>query len=75
MVSFFLSLQEFTNYNSLGQSQFSQYYVPPPSYLSAGLPSNDRDGAGVVAPGYPAIKTEGSASADLPNTTGVLSTF
>ncbi|KAA0710579.1 Eyes absent -like protein 3 [Triplophysa tibetana] len=61
--------QDFTNYNTLGQSQFSQYYVPPPSYLSAGLPSNDRDGAGVVAPGYPAIKTEGSASADLPNTT------
>ncbi|XP_056110509.1 eyes absent homolog 3 isoform X1 [Rhinichthys klamathensis goyatoka] len=61
--------QEFSNYNSLGQSQFSQYYVPPPSYLSAGLPSNDRDGAGVVAPGYPAIKTEGSASANLPNTT------
>ncbi|XP_077052593.1 protein phosphatase EYA3 isoform X3 [Siphateles boraxobius] len=61
--------QEFSNYNSLGQSQFSQYYVPPPSYLSPGLPSNDRDGAGVVAPGYPAIKTEGSASANLPNTT------
>ncbi|CAM4634083.1 unnamed protein product [Leuciscus chuanchicus] len=61
--------QEFSNYNSLGQNQFSQYYVPPPSYLSAGLPSNDRDGAGVVAPGYPAIKTEGSASANLPNTT------
>ncbi|XP_055075460.1 eyes absent homolog 3 isoform X3 [Misgurnus anguillicaudatus] len=61
--------QEFTNYNSLGQSQFSQYYVPPSSFLSAGLPSSDRDGAGVVAPGYPAIKTEGSASADLPNTT------
>ncbi|XP_057210808.1 eyes absent homolog 3 isoform X3 [Triplophysa rosa] len=60
--------QDFTNYNTLGQSQFSQYYVHPPSYLSAGLPSNDRDGAGVVAPGYPAIKTEGSASADLPNT-------
>ncbi|XP_039536910.1 eyes absent homolog 3 isoform X2 [Pimephales promelas] len=61
--------QEFSNYSSLGQSQFSQYYVPPPSYLSAGLPSNDRDGAGVVAPGYPTIKTEGSASANLPNTT------
>ncbi|XP_051527821.1 eyes absent homolog 3 isoform X3 [Myxocyprinus asiaticus] len=61
--------QEFPSYNSLGQSQFSQYYVPPPSYLPAGLPSSDRDGAGVVAPGYPAIKTEGSASADLPNTT------
>ncbi|XP_051519953.1 eyes absent homolog 3-like isoform X2 [Myxocyprinus asiaticus] len=61
--------QEFSSYNSLSQSQFSQYYVPPPSYLPAGLPSSDRDGAGVVAPGYPAIKTEGSASADLPNTT------
>uniref|UniRef100_A0A672KTB1 Eyes absent homolog n=1 Tax=Sinocyclocheilus grahami TaxID=75366 RepID=A0A672KTB1_SINGR len=61
--------QEFSSYNSLGQSQFSQYYVPPPSYLSAGLPSSDRDGAGVVAPEYPAIKTEGSASANLPNTT------
>ncbi|XP_042632644.1 eyes absent homolog 3-like isoform X1 [Cyprinus carpio] len=61
--------QEFSGYNSLGQSQFSQYYVPPPSYLSAGLPSSDRDGAGVVAPGYPAIKTEGSASANLPDTT------
>uniref|UniRef100_A0A8C1NRW9 Eyes absent homolog n=1 Tax=Cyprinus carpio TaxID=7962 RepID=A0A8C1NRW9_CYPCA len=59
----------FSGYNSLGQSQFSQYYVPPPSYLSAGLPSSDRDGAGVVAPGYPAIKTEGSASANLPDTT------
>ncbi|XP_073787144.1 protein phosphatase EYA3 isoform X5 [Danio rerio] len=61
--------QEFTSYNSVGQNQFSQYYVPPPSYMSAGLPSTDRDGAGVVAPGYPAIKTEGSASANLPNTT------
>ncbi|XP_051948995.1 eyes absent homolog 3 isoform X2 [Xyrauchen texanus] len=61
--------QDYSSYNSLGQSQFSQYYVPPPSYLPAGLPSSDRDGAGVVAPGYPAIKTEGSASADLPNTT------
>uniref|UniRef100_A0A8C1ZE49 Eyes absent homolog n=1 Tax=Cyprinus carpio TaxID=7962 RepID=A0A8C1ZE49_CYPCA len=59
-------------YNSLGQSQFSQYYTPPPSYLSAGLPSSDRDGTGVVAPEYPAIKTEGSASANLPDTTGVL---
>ncbi|XP_042601647.1 eyes absent homolog 3-like isoform X3 [Cyprinus carpio] len=36
--------QEFSSYNSLGQSQFSQYYTPPPSYLSAGLPSSDRDG-------------------------------
>uniref|UniRef100_A0A671MZ79 Eyes absent homolog n=1 Tax=Sinocyclocheilus anshuiensis TaxID=1608454 RepID=A0A671MZ79_9TELE len=63
--------QEFSSYNSLGQSQFSQYYVPPPSYLSAELPSSDRDGAGVVAPGYPAIKTEGSASANLPDITGV----
>lgn len=61
--------QEFTSYNSVGQNQFSQYYVPPPSYMSAGLPSTDREGAGVVAPGYPAIKTEGSASANLPNTT------
>ncbi|XP_052389455.1 eyes absent homolog 3-like isoform X2 [Carassius gibelio] len=61
--------QEFSGYNSLGPSQFSQYYAPPPSYLSAGLPSSDRDGAGVVAPGYPAIKTEGSASANLPDTT------
>uniref|UniRef100_A0A671N8V5 Eyes absent homolog n=1 Tax=Sinocyclocheilus anshuiensis TaxID=1608454 RepID=A0A671N8V5_9TELE len=66
------TLSEFSSYNSLGQSQFSQYYVPPPSYLSAGLPSSDREGAGVVAPEYPAIKTEGSASANLPNTTGVL---
>ncbi|KTG38123.1 hypothetical protein cypCar_00042598 [Cyprinus carpio] len=61
--------QEFSSYNSLGQSQFSQYYTPPPSYLSAGLPSSDRDGTGVVAPEYPAIKTEGSASANLPDTT------
>uniref|UniRef100_A0A8C2PXB4 Eyes absent homolog n=1 Tax=Cyprinus carpio TaxID=7962 RepID=A0A8C2PXB4_CYPCA len=63
------SPHEFSSYNSLGQSQFSQYYTPPPSYLSAGLPSSDRDGTGVVAPEYPAIKTEGSASANLPDTT------
>ncbi|TRY93087.1 hypothetical protein DNTS_023851, partial [Danionella cerebrum] len=64
------SHQEFASYNSLGQSPVLQYYAPPPSFVSAGLPSSD-EGAGVVAPGYPAVKTEGSASANQSNATDV----
>ncbi|XP_067111667.1 eyes absent homolog 3 isoform X2 [Osmerus mordax] len=61
--------QEFSSYNSLGQSQFPQYYAPAPTYVPAGLPNNDGHGANVGVAGYPAIKTEGSASAGLPSTT------
>ncbi|XP_066530556.1 eyes absent homolog 3 isoform X1 [Hoplias malabaricus] len=61
--------QDFSNYNSLGQSQFPQYYTPPPSYLSSAPPSNEGDGAGVVVPNYTAVKTEESASTGLPSTT------
>uniref|UniRef100_A0A8C8EM31 Eyes absent homolog n=2 Tax=Oncorhynchus tshawytscha TaxID=74940 RepID=A0A8C8EM31_ONCTS len=61
--------QEFSSYNSLGQAQFPQYYAPPPSYLLAGQPNSEGNGSGVGVAGYPAIKTEGSASAGLPSTT------
>ncbi|XP_030644821.1 protein phosphatase EYA3 isoform X1 [Chanos chanos] len=64
--------QDFTGYNSLAQTQFSQYYTPPPSYLPSGLPNSEGDGAGgAVVSGYPAVKTEDSASAGLPSTTDV----
>ncbi|XP_070777452.1 eyes absent homolog 3 [Enoplosus armatus] len=56
--------QEFSSYNSLGQSQFSQYYALPPSYVPAGLPNSDDHGAGVA--GYSAVKSEQAASAGLP---------
>ncbi|KAM3595884.1 uncharacterized protein V6R79_004551 [Siganus canaliculatus] len=58
--------QEFSSYNSLGQSQFSQYYTLPPSYVPAGLPSTDDHCAGVGAAGYSAVKSEQAASAGLP---------
>ncbi|XP_010871427.1 eyes absent homolog 3 isoform X1 [Esox lucius] len=61
--------QEFTGYNSLGQ--LPQYYTPHPSYAPAGLPSSDENGSVVGVAGYPAIKTEGIASAGLPSTTEV----
>ena len=67
-------MKEFSSYNSLGQSQFPQYYAPAPTYVPAGLPNNDGHGANVGVAGYPAIKTEGSASAGLPSTTGTTST-
>ncbi|XP_072227302.1 eyes absent homolog 3 isoform X1 [Leuresthes tenuis] len=58
--------QEFGSYNSLGQSQFSQYYTLPPSYVPAGLPSSDEHSAGVGVAGYSAVKSEEAASAGLP---------
>uniref|UniRef100_A0A7N8YR31 Eyes absent homolog n=1 Tax=Mastacembelus armatus TaxID=205130 RepID=A0A7N8YR31_9TELE len=57
-------LQEFSSYNSLGQSQFAQYYTLPPSYVPAGLPSSDEHGVGVA--GYSSVKSEEAASAGLP---------
>ncbi|XP_060948949.1 eyes absent homolog 3 [Limanda limanda] len=56
--------QEFSSYNSLGPSQFSQYYTLPPSYVPAGLASSDEQGAGPA--GYSAVKSEEAASAGLP---------
>ncbi|XP_057684312.1 eyes absent homolog 3 isoform X1 [Corythoichthys intestinalis] len=56
------ALQEFSGYNSLGQSQFSQYYSLPSSYAPAGLPSSDDHGGAV----YSAVKSEEAASAGLP---------
>ncbi|XP_013998043.1 eyes absent homolog 3 isoform X4 [Salmo salar] len=64
--------QEFSSYNSLGQAQFPQYYAPPPSYVLAGQPNSEGNGSSVGVAGYPAIKTEGSASAGLPSTTACL---
>ncbi|XP_029976202.1 protein phosphatase EYA3 isoform X2 [Salarias fasciatus] len=61
--------QEFSSFNSLGQTQFSQYYALPPSYVPAGLPAADEHGAsagGVGATGYSAVKSEEAASAGLP---------
>uniref|UniRef100_A0A672HGL6 Eyes absent homolog n=1 Tax=Salarias fasciatus TaxID=181472 RepID=A0A672HGL6_SALFA len=58
-----------TSFNSLGQTQFSQYYALPPSYVPAGLPAADEHGAsagGVGATGYSAVKSEEAASAGLP---------
>ncbi|KAM6899271.1 LOW QUALITY PROTEIN: protein phosphatase EYA3 [Xenentodon cancila] len=60
------SHQEFSSYNSLGQSQFSQYYSLPPSYVPTGLPSNDEHSAGVGLTGYSGVKSEDAASAGLP---------
>ncbi|XP_026205152.1 eyes absent homolog 3 isoform X2 [Anabas testudineus] len=56
--------QEFNTYNSLGQSQYSQYYALPPSYVPAGLPSSDEHGVGVA--GYSSVKSEEAPSAGLP---------
>ncbi|KAJ7991896.1 hypothetical protein DPEC_G00288610 [Dallia pectoralis] len=61
--------QEFSGYNSLGQ--LPQYYTPHPSYVPAGLPNSTENGSVVGVAGYPAIKTEGIASAGLPSTTDV----
>uniref|UniRef100_A0A667Z2D3 Eyes absent homolog n=1 Tax=Myripristis murdjan TaxID=586833 RepID=A0A667Z2D3_9TELE len=58
-------IQEFNSYNSVGQSQFSQYYAPPPSYVPAALPNSNDHGVSVGVAGYPAIKSE-DASAGLP---------
>lgn len=58
--------QEFNSYNSLGQSQFSQYYTLPSSYVPAGLPSSDEHGTGVGVAEYSAEKSEQAASAGLP---------
>ncbi|KAM4630106.1 protein phosphatase EYA3 [Polymixia lowei] len=57
--------QEFNSYNS----QFSQYYAPPPSYAPAGLPNSDGHGASVGVAGYPAVKSENTTSAGLPSVT------
>uniref|UniRef100_A0A665W1K8 Eyes absent homolog n=1 Tax=Echeneis naucrates TaxID=173247 RepID=A0A665W1K8_ECHNA len=53
-------------YNTLAQSQFSQYYALPPSYVPTGLPSSDDQGAAVGVAGYSAVKSEEAASAGLP---------
>ncbi|GAA6072502.1 eyes absent homolog 3 isoform X1 [Tachysurus ichikawai] len=61
--------QDFSSYNSLGQNQFSQYYVPPNSYLPPAPPSSDADGDDVSVPPYTPAKTETSASTGLPSST------
>ncbi|XP_060721470.1 eyes absent homolog 3 isoform X3 [Tachysurus vachellii] len=61
--------QDFSSYNSLGQNQFSQYYVPPSSYLPPAPPSSDADGDDVSVPPYTPAKTETSASTGLPSST------
>ncbi|XP_077362150.1 protein phosphatase EYA3 isoform X3 [Festucalex cinctus] len=61
-----VALQEFSGYNSLGQSQFPQYYSLPSSYAPAGLPSSDEHGAAVGGAVYSAVKSEEAASAGLP---------
>ncbi|XP_029370338.1 protein phosphatase EYA3 isoform X3 [Echeneis naucrates] len=60
------TVQEFSGYNTLAQSQFSQYYALPPSYVPTGLPSSDDQGAAVGVAGYSAVKSEEAASAGLP---------
>ncbi|XP_060760563.1 eyes absent homolog 3 isoform X2 [Neoarius graeffei] len=61
--------QDFSSYNSLGQNQFSQYYVPPNSYLPPAPPSSQEDGENVSVPPYTPVKTETSASTGLPSST------
>ncbi|KAI5087400.1 eyes absent-like 3 isoform X2 [Silurus meridionalis] len=61
--------QDFTSYNSLGQNQFSQYYVPPNSYLPPAPPSSEEDGEAVAVPPYTPVKNETSASTGLPSST------
>ncbi|XP_027033674.1 eyes absent homolog 3 isoform X4 [Tachysurus fulvidraco] len=61
--------QDFSSYNSLGQNQFSQYYVPPNSYLPPAPPSSDADGDDVSVPPYTPVKTETSASTGLSSST------
>ncbi|CAB1320415.1 unnamed protein product [Coregonus sp. 'balchen'] len=51
------------------QTQLPQYTAPPLSYVPAGLPNGEENGSSVGVGGYPAIKTEGSASAGLTSTT------
>lgn len=63
-------LQDFSSYNSLGQNQFPQYYVPPNSYLSPAPPSNETDGDNVSSPPYTIVKIEDSAPTGLPCSTG-----
>ncbi|KAK1805359.1 hypothetical protein P4O66_019193 [Electrophorus voltai] len=53
--------QDFSGYNSLGQTQFPQYYVPSPSYTPVAPPSSEEGGASVGVPSYAPVKTEGSA--------------
>ncbi|XP_065325994.1 eyes absent homolog 3-like [Pelmatolapia mariae] len=60
------AILDFSSYNSLGQSQFSQYYTLPPSYVPAGLPNSDEHGGGAGVDGYSAVKSEEAASAGLP---------
>uniref|UniRef100_A0A3Q2YXT2 Eyes absent homolog n=1 Tax=Hippocampus comes TaxID=109280 RepID=A0A3Q2YXT2_HIPCM len=60
------STTDFSSYNSLGQSQFSQYYNLPASYVPAGLPNSDDHGAAVGGAVYSAVKSEEAASAALP---------
>ncbi|XP_008329290.1 protein phosphatase EYA3 [Cynoglossus semilaevis] len=62
-----VSPQEFSNFNSLSQSQFSQYYTLPPTYVPTGLPSSDEQGAGVGGAGYSAMKSEEAAMCKLTN--------
>ncbi|XP_037120454.1 eyes absent homolog 3 isoform X3 [Syngnathus acus] len=61
-----VALQEFSGYNSLGQSQFSQYYSLPSSYVPAGLPNSNDHGAAVGGAVYSAVKSKEAASAALP---------
>ncbi|XP_061521309.1 eyes absent homolog 3 isoform X3 [Phycodurus eques] len=61
-----VALQEFSGYNSLGQSQFSHYYSLPSSYVPAGLPSSDDHGTTVGGAVYSAVKSEEAAAAGLP---------
>lgn len=64
-VSSTVSQQDFSSYSSLGQTQFSQYYNLPPSYVPAALPSTEDHSAAGVG-GYSDVKSEEAASAGLP---------
>ncbi|KAM9435011.1 protein phosphatase EYA3 isoform 2-T2 [Clarias gariepinus] len=61
--------QDFSSYNSLGQNQFPQYYVPPNSYLSPAPSNNETDGDNVSSPPYTIVKIEDSAPTGLPCST------
>ncbi|MCJ8749541.1 hypothetical protein PDJAM_G00177450 [Pangasius djambal] len=61
--------QDFSSYNSLGQNQFSQYYVPPNSYVPPAPPSSEADGDSVSVPPYTPVKTETGASTGLASST------
>nr|XP_015204070.1 PREDICTED: eyes absent homolog 3 isoform X2 [Lepisosteus oculatus]XP_015204071.1 PREDICTED: eyes absent homolog 3 isoform X2 [Lepisosteus oculatus] len=56
--------QEYPNYTPLGQSQYPQYYAAP-SYVSAGMPNNSGGTESVNVAGYPSMKTDSPATADL----------